>query len=543
MAVSINPVVPAVTLQGGSAPTLVLQPGSVIDARVLSVLDANLVQIAIANMSVTVQSEVPLQAGMALQLAVSQTASGGIQLAIVPADASAAQASSLTGAANASASSAATDTSAIARSTVAGNVAAAATLTPAEAAAVASATQAAAARQSGLSSLFANVAATVDALPAPLQQAAAQLLAARPALTTALDATDIQSAFENSGLFLEAGLAGGLAMPGQAGGPPDLKAALLVFRELLSSYADESSAPSSAEAVAPAAAVVEVTDATAHGAGPGASLLATQAGAGETLGTAVLLAGEGAATLVPGGPGQTATTGSVFNILQEVEGALTSQLGTVAAAPGGAANASGLPRGTLPLVTGAAVPPPPYRGAAPVPQSVASPSIAPDAAPRDVVQRLTADTDGAIARQTLLQIASLPGHADASAVDRTVPRWNFEVPFSTPQGTAVAQFEISGDGGGQAAGSSHRVWRARFTLNVEPTGPVHAVVSLAGGTTSVRMWAERPQTATQLRANASQLSVALRQAELEPGDIVIGDGAPPLPAMAAPAGHFLDRAT
>jgi hypothetical protein len=85
------------------------------------------------------------------------------------------------------------------------------------------------------------------------------------------------------------------------------------------------------------------------------------------------------------------------------------------------------------------------------------------------------------------------------------------------------------------------VWRARFSLDVEPNGPVHALVSLSGGRTSVRMWAERPATAAQLRINAPQLSHALREAALEPGDIVIGDGAPPKPAP-PPAGHFLDRA-
>jgi hypothetical protein len=55
------------------------------------------------------------------------------------------------------------------------------------------------------------------------------------------------------------------------------------------------------------------------------------------------------------------------------------------------------------------------------------------------------------------------------------------------------------------------------------------------------MWAERPETASQLRAGASELSQALTQAELTPGDIVIREGAPPQPAPAK-AGHFLDRA-
>jgi flagellar hook-length control protein FliK len=66
-------------------------------------------------------------------------------------------------------------------------------------------------------------------------------------------------------------------------------------------------------------------------------------------------------------------------------------------------------------------------------------------------------------------------------------------------------------------------------------------VSLVGDKTSVRMWAERPATAAQLRAGTAQLSQALSKAELHPGDIVIRDGAPPQPAPAR-AGHFLDRA-
>ena len=154
------------------------------------------------------------------------------------------------------------------------------------------------------------------------------------------------------------------------------------------------------------------------------------------------------------------------------------------------------------------------------------------------------DTDAAIARQTLLQVASLPDRVDAAApkIDVNGPRWNFEIPFVTPQGTAMAQFEISRDGGSeQQVEAVKRVWRARFSIDVEPTGPVHAQVSLSGEKTSVRVWAERPETAAQLRAGASQLSQALSRAELNPGEILIRDGAPP---QAAPArsGHFLDRA-
>ena len=65
-----------------AAPDLVLQPGSVVDAQVLQVLSDYLVRIAIANVSIDVLSEVPLQAGQTLQLAVSQT-QDSVRLAVV----------------------------------------------------------------------------------------------------------------------------------------------------------------------------------------------------------------------------------------------------------------------------------------------------------------------------------------------------------------------------------------------------------------------------------------------------------------------------
>ena len=115
-------------------------------------------------------------------------------------------------------------------------------------------------------------------------------------------------------------------------------------------------------------------------------------------------------------------------------------------------------------------------------------------------------------------------------------------PPATPMGTAIAQFEIARDGGqANEVEAATRVWRARFSLDIEPAGPVHALVSLSGETTSVRMWAERPVTASRLRAEASELSQALSRAELRPGDITVREGTPPQTASAV-AGHFLDRA-
>ena len=79
MPISVNPILPVLAAQP-AAPDLLLQPGAVVDGQVVKILADNLVRIAIANLSIDVISEVPLQAGQTLQLAVSQT-EGGIRAA------------------------------------------------------------------------------------------------------------------------------------------------------------------------------------------------------------------------------------------------------------------------------------------------------------------------------------------------------------------------------------------------------------------------------------------------------------------------------
>ena len=165
--------------------------------------------------------------------------------------------------------------------------------------------------------------------------------------------------------------------------------------------------------------------------------------------------------------------------------------------------------------------------------------------PREAVQALMAATDGALARQILLQAASLPGQPASqpgSHLDNGGTRWNFEVPFATPQGTNVAQFEISRDGkAATPVPGVGPVWRARFSVEIDPIGRVHAQIALRGARAAVTLWAESPEGAARLRAGAANLADALRAAELDAGDLVVRDGAPR--ARAVPAGHFLDRAS
>jgi hypothetical protein len=504
----VNPILSPVAVQAtldGVERDLVLQPGTVIDAKVLQVLANNMVRIAIAGLSLDVMSQVPLRAGQAMQLAVSE-GEGGIRLAMVGQDAGVADMSgdSVTLAPGARADAAVNSqaTSALPKNT----------LTPLEKLAVSAAVQTAATQQGSLAPLFANAeaAAGSNALPPKLQQAVLQVLAQQTSLDRNLTGGEVKNAFQKSGLFLEASLASG-SLPA---GIPDLKAALIVLRQTLLSSLGSTGAP--ADAAAP----------------PLAPSLSPDADAPDIRSPQGRLAAAG--DLLASGGGPRAATAAALTLLQE--GLLEiGNAPTPMASPKEPRNGA-----DVALHTNA---PPPFRGAHPSAQPVALPSLPPDAAPATTVRQLLGDTEAALARQTLLQVASLPDRIDSSAprIDPAAPRWHFEIPFATPQGTAMAEFEISRDGGGSEVEAAKRIWQARFSLDVEPAGPVHALVSLIGETTSVRMWAERPETATQLRAGAAQLSHALAKAELQPGDIVIGDGKPPQSAP-APAGHFLDRA-
>jgi hypothetical protein len=531
MAVTIKPTLPVLPAQeaGAIAPELLLQPGKVVEATVLKVLQADLVRIAIAALSIDVRTEIPLQEGQTLKLAVSKTESG-IRLTTTTVGQGTDAGDAVTLSPNALVDAP------LSPSPPTGAAPLKAALTPQEKIAVTIAAQTAATEQDSQAPLFANLGTAINsaALPPKLQQAVLQVLAQQTSLDPNLTGVDIKTAFQKSGLFLEASLAAGAAPaansaagPAPSAGVPDLKAALIVLRQALR---------------------------TALGGGtsaaqlPHADAVATSAPAADDLDLQEILLPQ-ARVPVADDLGQTKTplraafsavfddaptAATTLNILQESVQETANP-----------ARALALPKDAQgeEVTVRTNTPPPPFRGALPTAQPVALPSLAPDTPLATSAQHLLGDTDAAIARHTLLQVASLPDRVDLPGhhTDTTQPRWNFEIPFATVLGTAMAQFEISRDGGGTEGEAAKRIWRARFSLDVEPAGPVHALVSLSGDKTSVRMWAERPATAAQLRAGTTQLSQALTRAELIPGDIVIRDGAPPQ-AQPAPAGHFLDRA-
>jgi hypothetical protein len=192
----------------------------------------------------------------------------------------------------------------------------------------------------------------------------------------------------------------------------------------------------------------------------------------------------------------------------------------------------------------AAAPPPPFRNGPTVSQPVAQATLPEEISGPALAQHLLDRTEAAIARQTLLQVASLPDADPVAAKSGTeVRHLIFDVPLATPQGVTVAQFRIEQDESRRDGETSKPAWRASFAIDIEPIGRVQAHIALMGDRTAVTLRAERPESAALLNDNVGQLEASLREADLEPGTLACVNGAASAAPTAAAPGLFLDSTT
>jgi hypothetical protein len=184
--------------------------------------------------------------------------------------------------------------------------------------------------------------------------------------------------------------------------------------------------------------------------------------------------------------------------------------------------------------------PPPHR-LGPVMAQPPSPATLPEeASARDAAQHLLKATDGALARQTLLQIASLPDESTNRATE-SGPRLTLDIPLATLQGNAVAQLRIEQEPSKREGPDIRPVWRAQFSIDLEPIGPVHASIALFGDRAAVTLYAERDASAEHLRDGLPVLEASLKDAAFETGELLCRAGAPSAPRSAP--GLFVDQAS
>lgn len=444
--------------------------------------------------------------------------------------------------------------------------------------ALSQALSAAAARQNGLAPLFANLAALVGRsdLPETVRNAAQTLLNLQLS-STAVEGGTLRQALGRSGLFVEAVQASGL-MP-----VANIKSALQDLRSVLQGLLDASSAPATAK---PAALPATAQGATAPGVtaalpAPAATVVTEpgvrQAAMAMLSETEAMLAPPKAPAATPRADGMTPLSDNLDMLLAQpylpptVRNAAQALLALrFAAVPQLPSASSALPLGVLlpdaaladaavrmatqnlrdalkgflgvdgaPREARNAPLPPPFRGALPVAQAPMPATIA-GAGLHEAAATVLAQTDAAIARHVMLQIASLPASQQPShPPDDHSVRLVFDIPLATPQGTTIVQVQVERDAPQREAQAP--VLSVRFAVDIEPIGPVRARVAHIGGKTSVTMVAEKPASAVALQQDIGSLRAALAQASLEPGDLhcLSHDQT----RVTAPQGQFVNRAS
>lgn len=188
-------------------------------------------------------------------------------------------------------------------------------------------------------------------------------------------------------------------------------------------------------------------------------------------------------------------------------------------------------------------PPPPQRDALPHSQRPTLPTLNAEIPPQEIVARLIDQTEAALSRLQLTQLASLPadGEPPARHLDHIAHPLVVEVPIAFGQQTAVAQLRI-GEEEHRAGETDAPGWVVRFSLDLEPLGPIHALVRLQGETIGVSLWAERPETSARLKDGSADLDAALSGAQLQVSEIRVKAGKPEA-GPSTGAGVFVDRRT
>lgn len=186
--------------------------------------------------------------------------------------------------------------------------------------------------------------------------------------------------------------------------------------------------------------------------------------------------------------------------------------------------------------TGATVPPgsapPPFPGAAPVPQAAVQATI-------DLLNRignlrtdLLQQAEHALARIQLHQLAS----SHLRQAEHGLLEWLLELPVRRGDEIDLWSMRIAREEHEQAArkaGARHR-WSVQLAFDLPGLGPVQAQVTLVGEQVSTRFWTGREDTLPLFREHLQKLQEMLDQAGLEVGSLDCVPGPMPARAVAPP---------
>jgi hypothetical protein len=159
-----------------------------------------------------------------------------------------------------------------------------------------------------------------------------------------------------------------------------------------------------------------------------------------------------------------------------------------------------------------------------------------------VARTLATRTENALTQVKLLEVATQMQRTEQRQTTASPePRWSFDIPFQTPQGQSKAHFEIDRDTYKAAGNKDARVWRVRFSIDVEPLGPVHTQIALMGKNAWVSIVAERESSMRTLESQRQALLQGFGAQDIS-AEVICGVGKAPVRTSAAAAGKLLDSA-
>lgn len=138
-----------------------------------------------------------------------------------------------------------------------------------------------------------------------------------------------------------------------------------------------------------------------------------------------------------------------------------------------------------------------------------------------IIEELTQQVSGAIARLQIHQVSALPTE------DNQYPALSFELPLQHENRIDVIQVRIYQDRSSKTAGNPDR-WSASLAMELESLGAVYATVTLSQQQVWTTLWAENKATAEIINQHLQELYTGYSRAGLNVGTTHCNHGTPPL---------------
>jgi Flagellar hook-length control protein FliK len=372
-------------------------------------------------------------------------------------------------------------------------------------------------------------------VPPLIREVARTLVDSLPTINSLNTAAGVKTAIQQSGLLLEHKLLQAATTPNAAPIPvgADYKANLVRLIQLVRNW--PGSDPASARSGTPAAA----------GQPPVGTPL-TQPGAVNTpakpqplAGTTTTMPNTAASNVAAGETGKPAATDAVKQAPaaatpDQVQRAI--QMTQTPARPGAPPPPATLLTSTtaLPVSAGATPaglnPPPPLPGVVPAPQASVQATL-------DLINRLgnlrldlLQQTEAALARVQLSQLASLPREGERGLVE-----WLFDIPVRRGDDIDFWSARMLLDSENEQRSSDEGAsWSVQLAFDLPGLGPMQAQIQLHGERVSTHFWASEINTLPLLREHLHELRSSFDKVGLEVGDIdcqagqIPGSGNPPV---------------